>query len=291
MAELSLLEQLVFCTTRIEATTLDEKQTSGTGFFYNYQLAGMELPFLITNRHVIENKKSIKFGFSCADENGNPLYQPAIMQAIEVQNFVVYHPDNDVDLCAIPAFLMLALQRKFGKTPFLKAVSDNIIPSLEQRKILEPVEDIILIGYPNGLWDKENNMPLVRRGITATAPFLDFNGKKEFVIDAACFTGSSGSPVFLYNNGAYIEKNNKNVSFGQRCMLLGILSEGPQPAYKGEIVLKSNPKKQADANAIVHIPNNLGYCISSERVLEMKSAIEKNNSLIFNALIDSRNKQ
>lgn len=37
-----------------------------------------------------------------------------------------------------------------------------------------------------------------RRGITATNINFDYNGKKEFVIDAACFPGSSGFPVFIW---------------------------------------------------------------------------------------------
>lgn len=52
-----------------------------------------------------------------------------------------------------------------------------------------------MVGYPDGIWDEFNNQPIVRRGITATHPKNDFNGKGEFLIDAVCFPGSSGSPV------------------------------------------------------------------------------------------------
>lgn len=60
-----------------------------------------------------------------------------------------------------------------------------------------------MIGYPNGLWDSQNNLPIIRRGITATSVKKDYNGKKEFLIDAAVFPGSSGSPVFIFNEGSY----------------------------------------------------------------------------------------
>ena len=59
------------------------------------------------------------------------------------------------------------------------------------------VEDVLMIGYPNGLWDTTHNMPIIRRGTIATDIKLDYNEKKEFVIDAACFPGSSGSPVLF----------------------------------------------------------------------------------------------
>ena len=51
------------------------------------------------------------------------------------------------------------------------------------------------------LIDEVNNKPVVRKGITATDIRLDYNGRKEFLIDAACFHGSSGSPVFLRKMG------------------------------------------------------------------------------------------
>jgi hypothetical protein len=33
------------------------------------------------------------------------------------------------------------------------------------------------------------------------SPALDDEGKPEFVIDAACFPGSSGSPIMVANGG------------------------------------------------------------------------------------------
>lgn len=79
-----------------------------------------------------------------------------------------------------------------------------------------------MIGYPNGIWDSVNNMPIIRKGITATHPRLNYNGRKKFMIDAACFHGSSGSPVLLFNTGTYATKDG-NTTIGTRIMLLGIL--------------------------------------------------------------------
>ena len=41
-------------------------------------------------------------------------------------------------------------------------------------------------------------MPILRRGTTATPIALNFEGRPEFLIDAAVYPGSSGSPVFVY---------------------------------------------------------------------------------------------
>ena len=40
---------------------------------------------------------------------------------------------------------------------------------------LSAVEEILMIGYPNGLWDAVNNYPLIRRGVTASHPAVDFD--------------------------------------------------------------------------------------------------------------------
>ena len=90
-----------------------------------------------------------------------------------------------------------------GKRPFYINLSQGVIGSPEALSSLAPIEDITMIGYPNGLWDEVNNLPIVRRGITATSANGKYQGKTEFLIDAACFPGSSGSPVFVYNNGSY----------------------------------------------------------------------------------------
>ena len=125
-----------------------------------------------------------------------------------------------------------------------------------------------MIGYPNGLWDSLNNMPIIRKGITATNYNLDYNGKKEFVIDAACFPGSSGSLVMLCNVGGYRDKQG-NLNWGNsRVYLLGILYAGPQLTVTGDIRIINIPTVQQKAMAVSHVPNNLGYIIKAERILD-----------------------
>lgn len=156
---------------------------------------------------------------------------------------------------------------------FHQSFDKSLIPSVEQLKSLDSVEDIIMIGYPNALWDEVNNIPLVRKGITATPAWLDFNGKKEFVIDAACFPGSSGSPVLLCNIGNVKDKFG-GIRFGiNRIYLLGLLYGGPQQTIEGEICVKTVPDATQTPYALSSIPNNLGYVIKSERILEFSEYI------------------
>jgi len=113
-------------------------------------------------------------------------------------------------------------------------IDENLLPSEKLLGDLTALEEILMLGYPVGLWDTVNNMPIFRKGITATHPNLNYDGKDEFLIDAACYPGSSGSPVFLYNLGNYSNRQGGTV-IGTRIALPGILYAGPQFSVEGEI--------------------------------------------------------
>ena len=126
-----------------------------------------------------------------------------------------------------------------------------------------------MIGYPNGIWDSVNNKPIFRKGITATHPKFDYNGKKEFMIDAACFPGSSGSPVFILNEGGYRDKKGNTYLGTTRIMLIGVLYAGPQHTATGEVKIINVPTSQIPVS-ISSIPNNLGIVIKSFRIKELE---------------------
>jgi len=136
---------------------------------------------------------------------------------------------------------------------------------------LMAIEEIVMVGYPNGIWDHVNNPPVFRRGATATHPNTDYCGKKEFMIDAACFPGSSGSPVLLYNFGNYSDRKG-NVIIGSRIKLLGVLFAAPQHTATGEIVIANIPTAVKPV-AISRIPNNLGLVIKASRLMEFDAVL------------------
>jgi len=177
------------------------------------------------------------------------------------------HPSKDIDLCAMPIAPILA-KAKETKTPlFYRSIDATLIPSQAELEELNPVEDITMVGYPNGLWDEVHNMPIFRRGITATHSKLDWNGRPEFLIDAACFPGSSGSPVFLLNEGGYFSKKGLNLG-GVRIKLLGVLYAGPQHTVEGEIKIVVVPTQNKPI-ALSTIPNNLGIVIRATALREL----------------------
>lgn len=54
MEQLSIYEQLCFCTTRIETENSNRNKSAGTGFFFDLNIDDKRVPLLITNKHVVE---------------------------------------------------------------------------------------------------------------------------------------------------------------------------------------------------------------------------------------------
>jgi hypothetical protein len=177
------------------------------------------------------------------------------------------HPNPDVDLCVMPVAPLLTQASAAGHNFFYVSLDKSLIPSTDELADLGALEDVVMVGYPNGIWDATNNMPVVRRGVTATHPNLNYEGRLEFMIDAACFPGSSGSPVFLYSNGGYATRAGGMVMGGIRVKLLGVLYAGPQHTATGEVRIVNVPTQQR-AIAISSIPQNLGLIIKSSRLLD-----------------------
>jgi hypothetical protein len=87
--------------------------------------------------------------------------------------------------------------RDLGVQLYYHAIDSQRIPDAATVRGFDALEDVLFVGYPSGVWDQVNLMPILRRGTTATPLELEFEGHKQFLIDAAVYPGSSGSPVFV----------------------------------------------------------------------------------------------
>lgn len=271
---MNIADQLVHTTTRVECQDAAGGISSGTGFFMNVGLdeLNMHVPVLVTNKHVIKGALYGNFHLNVCDAQGQFLAGKHISFPIKnFENAWFPHPDPAVDLAVLPIapFLEDVARRTQGLRAFTRPIERNALALADFSMELSAIEDVVMVGYPNGLWDSTNNMPILRRGVTATAPYLDFEGRKEIVIDCACFPGSSGSPVFLYNRGFYTAKNGDTYS-GGRVRLLGVLWGGPQHTATGTIRVMPVPTNNVPL-AISNIPNNLGYIIKAEQLLVFES--------------------
>jgi hypothetical protein len=260
-------EQLVYSTVRIECEYAEGGSGTGTGFFFAFARREQTfVPAIVTNKHVLEGATRGVFHIHLRDASGLPSIQqsdPFIMDNFRAG--WIFHPDPAVDLCVMPIGGLLELAEQNGRGLGFVPLDMSLVPTDQEFAELTPLEEVLMIGYPNGIWDSRNNMPILRRGVTATHPAIEYEGRREFMIDAACFPGSSGSPVMLYNTGGYHMRGGAYALGGTRIKLLGILYAGPQHTVTGELQIVAVPTRQ-DIHAVSLIPNNLGMVIQSSRL-------------------------
>lgn len=262
---LTVSEQLCYSTVRVECDI-----GTGTAFYFQFAVdATTQVPLLITNKHVVEGAKTGRLLVHLAGPDRAPSGKHLGFEIADFAKAWFPHPDPQLDLCALPMANILTEATKMGHSPFYIAFETSSTITAQELQDLSALEDIVMVGYPNGIWDSVNNMPVIRRGITATHPKLNYEGRSEFMIDAACFPGSSGSPVILYNIGSYATR--QGVQLGSsRVKLLGVLYAGPQHTATGELEIVTVPTQQKVV-AFSRIPNNLGMVIKATRLIEFRS--------------------
>jgi hypothetical protein len=177
------------------------------------------------------------------------------------------HPDPSIDLTIFPCVQMLENLATDGHNVYWIGLDPNLIPTDKEFEDLTPVEEVLIVGYPIGRWDQKNNSPIFRRGITATAPYLDFSGKQEFLIDAAISPGSSGSPVLSFNQGSW-QARGGGTSIGTRIRLLGVNYAVMSYKTTEEIVVEQTPTEMRPV-PVLPIPGNLGVASGRRRYLTL----------------------
>lgn len=273
---MSPADQLSFSTVRIACVTKSREASIGTGFFFDFPFTGNKhIPLIITNRHVIENAVDGTFQLTEAGSEGTP--KIGTFTTVKLDSFEsrwVPHPDKDVDLCAMPIAPLLNAAEDQGKPFFHRMMGKDLIAMSETMSELSALEEIVMIGYPVGIWDSASDMPIFRKGVTATRPDLDYEGRKEFMIDAACFPGSSGSPVLLFNIGGYTTKTGNTILGSTRIKLLGVLYAGPQFTVEGRPQVVPIPTNTIAISAS-QIPTNLGLVIKAEQILKFEDIFKE----------------
>lgn len=271
--EMSVSEQITYSTVLIKCQYSDGTSGSGTGFLVNLfqgEEADVIVPALITNRHVVENSVNVCFEFCKADDVGNPVDTETVPVVCSGNSWIC-HPNKDVDLSCLLLGEILNRMQQAGIKVFHGYIGTNLIPTSEQREEFTAMENVVMVGYPTGLSDTYNHKPIIRQGITASHPNKDYQGKKEVLLDIAVYPGSSGSPVFLFNQGAYATSK-RNFIVGDRLFFLGIMYAAPVFTAEGEFRFTHLPNVPT-----VHtgIPMNLGRMIKAERILDFKDVVKE----------------
>jgi len=232
------IQALPYTVVKIEGRTKHDldRICSGTGFFFHLEDEGGSVMMIATNKHVIEGQDYLTFHMGLADEYGKRIFGPAELVSVDTAKYpIVLHPDPNVDLALIAAEPVLKGIRAKGKEPYYLPLTKDNFPPEWLAKELNAFTNVIMIGFPDGLMDVANNLPISRRGIMSTHYYADYNGAKNFVVDIAAFGGSSGSPVFAYFEG--FEPTEIGRRLGNSAIyFIGILHSGPTLSAEGKVV-------------------------------------------------------
>jgi len=256
---------LLFSTVRID-TIGTAGCGSGTGFIFRYDQnfsaeSNVGVPVLITNRHVVE-------GFDIGKVTFLQSVDESLSAAVAGKTFTFtftdfpqhwfFHPDPSVDLCLLPlAGWLRRIKDNRDISIFMRSLTEDLIPNGDD--LLDAVEDVYMVGYPNGIMDDVNYIPVVRKGVTATPWHSDYKGRAEFVVDVSVFPGSSGSPILLIDRPWTPLK---------RLFFLGVLTSGYFRTSHNEVI---STKAPTALSSVIELQEmiDLGIAIKSTCVLDL----------------------
>ncbi|MBE6127346.1 MAG: trypsin-like peptidase domain-containing protein [Erysipelotrichaceae bacterium] len=243
--------------------------STGTGFFYQFQVSGKTFPCVVTNTHVIGDGHRVTLVFSKKGADGGPAKEHYRFDG-DVSSLVMRHPQG-IDLSILFVNPIYEKAHADGSELFIATLLKENIPTLDYlNSHLSTVEDVIVVGYPDGIWDEINNLPIIRKGITATPVRIDFKGRHEFLIDCAIFPGSSGSPVLVYNKGSF--SDGASITLGERLLFVGVVSQTYLHDVDGKFRVVQIPTA-VQTQLYSQVPNNLGIVIKSSELFGFESAL------------------
>jgi hypothetical protein len=218
----SISNQLIFNTVRLVSVSPNGHSQVGTGFIISVGSETEQIPFIVTCAHCIDVSGQVTLSCVSGTSDAKPDLGNTQTWTLDTSllRLTKRHPTHD--LIAIPFGPITNQAQAAGRPIFFRGlVLENFVTDA-QREELTALESVVFVGYPMGLYDKKNQLPILRVGYTASPIWADFEGEPRFLIDAEVFGGSSGSPVFILNEGAYSTPS--GIAIGVRFFLIGMVT-------------------------------------------------------------------
>lgn len=262
-------QKLFFSTTRISVVIAKGVEGAGTGFYFLHDLGKFKFPVIVTNKHVVANARRGTLTL-LKGQGGKPTMGRAVQLDFSGESWAemwIFHSDPDIDVAICPLQpIRDALEAISVDDILVCVVGDRNIPDQKQLDTLDAIEQITFVGYPNGIWDEKNLIPIARRGYSASPITVDYDGLPRFIIDASIFPGSSGNPVFILDKGPYSNKEGALV-FGGRFFFLGIVAAGYYRRHFKQINAESFPGNSRNSISVKEMID-LGIVHKARTVLE-----------------------
>ncbi len=134
------IAQLIHSTVRIVCVDANGQQSSGTGYIYMFcEREGNAVPCVVTNKHVIEGAQRGVFNLTLRKSDGSPdLGRHEEISVEGLESFCLKHPDQSVDLAALPIGAILNAATKSGKDYYYIPIGKQLIPPKDMLNSLSP---------------------------------------------------------------------------------------------------------------------------------------------------------
>ncbi len=233
---------------------IETEEDVGTGFIVDFEIKeSKQCFFIITNPHVVKNKaddsiyEEIKVTLTVKNSYSPILHMDYVIK--DVKRKIFFHNDDKCELCAIYFQEDAEKIAKNGNRFVYPPLEMGDICTEDELLSSSTISEVYVVGYPDDSIDKENNLPMVRNGVTATPMYSSYNGRNEFVVDAGVWKGNSGSPVFINLSGC--------------CKLVGIVYYSQEPSKELNLLNCTYVK------GFAQIPTGLGYVIKSFELIKL----------------------
>ncbi len=190
---LDMSVDLISATVQLEQPLGDGTRTVGTGFLVSDPAPdGTPRVVLVTANHVFERMPGDKasVGFRVEAPDGSWRYAP---QKIAIRTggreLWTHHASRDVACIAItapPAFAKAAI-------PLNWLAGDDAFNKYQ----LGPGDEMMALGFPQGLAANPAGFPILRSGRVASYPLGPSSAFPTFLLDFHVFPGNSGGPVYV----------------------------------------------------------------------------------------------
>lgn len=245
-----------------------------TGLFFLLESNKGKVPTIITTKTAIASAQSVTFFFLDADTAGLPVYgnlRPVTIARNELA--ILFHPEAEVDLAMVLINPILDYLQKQKIKISYHNLDESLIPNDSVMNTLNVIDDLLMIGHPAGLRPELNGVPFVKKGVSATPMFLDYQHKKEFIADIPVYDGSSGAPVVLYQPLNYSNRFDQRTP-AQRVLLVGINYAALSGGYRQKTIPRLPHLLSGQEQEPAEKMFDAAIIIKSQKILNFKKLLE-----------------
>ena len=190
----------------------------GTGFLVVRRVSqdGV-VPFLVTNRHVLEGQLSIVFSLKKIGTNDLKYIDVKCVNATNIPLYRFHaNPDIDIAVLCLNAEALIKFNVEF---PAFDIDKDAMTSAELREKGCDDGTLVYMLGFTLGFVNAGSKEPLCRLGCVARMSEEQVNQQKNILVDIQNFPGNSGSPLITRPEFFSVDRS---IAL-DRCVLLGVV--------------------------------------------------------------------